>query len=143
MNGTHPPSLPSLEESQHLLDQFLFYLGVTQYFFDPRAFSDSMILLFQSPAIYRQERKGQCYTEYLLVMAMAKLMDVKQPTSEPPGSDLFAEAMKRLPPVHEFTKGGIMMVEILALITTYLQWCDQKQDAYFHVRSSIVNISAG
>lgn len=67
------PSIPSLEESQHLLDQFLFYLGVSQHFFDSRSFSDSMILLFQSPETREKQKRSQWYIEYLLVMAMAKL----------------------------------------------------------------------
>lgn len=127
-------SFPSLEESQHLLDQFLFYLGVSQHFFDPRSFSDDLMLLFQSPETRQQQMDSPWFTEYLLVMAMAKLMDVKHPTSQTPGTDLFAEALKRLPPLHHMGGEGVIAVEILTLITTYLQWCDRKHDAYLYVR---------
>ena len=67
-------------------------------------------------------------------MAMAKLMDVKHPTSQTPGADLFAEALNRLPPLHHMGGEGVVTVEILTLITTYLQWCDRKHDAYLYVR---------
>jgi proline utilization trans-activator len=126
-------SIPSLEESQHLLDQFLYYLGVSQHFFDSRSFSDSMVLLFQTTETREQQKQTTWYTEYLLVMAMAKLMDVEQPTSQPPGSGLFAEALKRLPPLHKLGDEGVIAVEILTLVATYLQWCDRKHDAYLHV----------
>ncbi|KGO42972.1 Transcription factor, fungi [Penicillium expansum] len=126
-------SFPSLEESQHLLDQFLFYLGVSQHFFDPRSFSDDLMLLFQSPETRQQQMNSPWFTEYLLVMAMAKLMDVKHPTSQTPGTDLFAEALKRLPPLHHMGGEGVIAVEILTLITTYLQWCDRKHDAYLYI----------
>ncbi|KAJ5943488.1 hypothetical protein N7516_003656 [Penicillium verrucosum] len=126
-------SFPSLEESQHLLDQFLFYLGVSQHFFDPRSFSDDLMLLFQSPETRQQQINSPWFTEYLLVMAMAKLMDVKHPTSRTPGADLFAEALKRLPPLHHMGGEGVVAVEILTLITTYLQWCDRKHDAYLYI----------
>ncbi|KAJ5110131.1 hypothetical protein N7532_002776 [Penicillium argentinense] len=126
-------SLPSLEQSQHLLDQFLFYLGVSQHFFDSRTFSDSLMLLFQSPFTREEVKRSAWYTEYLLVMAMAKLMDVETPSPHPPGSTLFAEALRRLPPLHHLGGEGIIAVEILTLITTYLQWCDRKHDAYLYI----------
>ncbi|KAH8433109.1 Zn(II)2Cys6 transcription factor [Aspergillus melleus] len=133
VNEASAPMIPSLSESQHLLDRFLFYLGVSQHFFDPRTFSDSMMLLFQSPERQRQQSHTTWFTEYLLVMAMAKLMDVEEPTSQPPGASLFAEAMRRLPRLHQLGEEGVIAVEILTLITTYLQWCDRKHDAYLYV----------
>ncbi|OQE17953.1 hypothetical protein PENSTE_c019G08083 [Penicillium steckii] len=125
--------LPSLEESQHLLEQFLFYLGVSQHFFDSRTFSDTLMLLFQSQQTREEVKRSSWYTEYLLVMAMAKLMDVESPASHPPGSALFTEALSRLPPLHHLGSEGIISVEILTLIATYLQWCDRKHDAYLHI----------
>ncbi|THC94113.1 hypothetical protein EYZ11_006402 [Aspergillus tanneri] len=133
VNDADEPTIPSLEESHHLLDKFLFYLGVNQHFFDPRSFCDSMVLLFQTPETWEQQKRTTWYTEYLLVMAMAKLMDVEQSTCQPPGSDLFAEALRRLPPLHLLGGEGVITVEILTLIATYLQWCDRKHDAYLHV----------
>lgn len=96
-----------------------------------------MSLLFQSSETQHEQKQTAWYTEYLLVMAMAKLMDVEQHTSQPPGSELFTEALGRLPPLHLLNDGGVLMVEILTLIATYLQWCDQKIDAYMHVRSHL------
>ncbi|BCR91509.1 Zn(II)2Cys6 transcription factor domain-containing protein [Aspergillus chevalieri] len=92
LNHTDEPPIPSLEASQQLLDQFLFYLGVSKHFFDSRSFSDSMVLLFQTPESREQQKRTSWFTEYLLVMAMAKLMDVEPSSCQPPGSDLFAEA---------------------------------------------------
>ncbi|KAJ5797368.1 uncharacterized protein N7503_006664 [Penicillium pulvis] len=133
VDNVDEPSIPSLEESQHLLDQFLYYLGVSQHFFDSRSFSDQMGLLFQTAESQEQQKQTTWYTEYLLVMAMAKLMDVEQPTSQPPGSELFSEALKRLPPLHHFGGEGVIVVEILTLVATYLQWCDRKHDAYIYI----------
>ncbi|KAE8331808.1 hypothetical protein BDV39DRAFT_200953 [Aspergillus sergii] len=127
------PTIPTLEESQHLLDRFLFYLGVSQHFFDPRTFSDSMVLLFQDEQTQEHQMHTIWFTEYLLVMAMAKLMDVEDPSSQPPGASLFAEAMRRLPPLHQLGEEGAITVEILTLIATYLQWCDRKHDAYLYI----------
>ncbi|KAF7595024.1 hypothetical protein BBP40_007625 [Aspergillus hancockii] len=133
VNDDAIPNIPSLEESQHLLDRFLFYLGVSQHFFDPRTFSDRMVLLFQDEETRDYQTSTTWFTEYLLVMAMAKLMDVKNPLCQPPGASLFAEAMRRLPPLHRLGEEGVIAVEILTLITTYLQWCDRKHDAYLYI----------
>lgn len=138
VEGVKDAEIPSLEESHHLLDQFLYYLGVSQHFFDPRSFSDSMVLLFQTPEICEAQKQTTWYTEYLLVMAMAQLMDVEQPTSQPPGADLFAEALRRVPPMQSLGEEGIIAVEILTLVATYLQWCDRRHDAYLYVRSLLL-----
>jgi proline utilization trans-activator len=138
VDGANSPGILSLEESHHLLDQFLYYLGVSQHFFDPRSFSDSMVLLFQTPETREQHKRTTWYTEYLLVMAMAKLIDVEQPTSQPPGSDLFAEALRRVPPLQNLGEEGVVAVEILTLVATYLQWCDRRHDAYLYVRRFFV-----
>jgi len=94
-----------------------------------------MVLLFQTPESREQQKRTSWFTEYLLVMAMAKLMDVEPSSCQPPGSDLFAEAVRRLPPLHQLGDEGVIGVEILTLIATYLQWCDRKHDAYLHVCS--------
>ena len=140
LDDVDDPSIPSLEQSQHLLDQFLYYLGVSQHFFDPRSFSDAMVLLFETAEAREQQKRTTWYTEYLLVMAMAKLMDVEKPTSQPPGSGLFAEALRRLHPLHNLGGEGIIAVEILTLVATYLQWCDRKHDAYLHVCSFLFSL---
>ncbi|KAL3252956.1 hypothetical protein ABHI18_009814 [Aspergillus niger] len=133
VEGVKDAEIASLEESHQLLDQFLYYLGVSQHFFDPRSFSDSMVLLFQTPESREEQKQTTWYTEYLLVMAMAKLMDVERPTSEPPGADLFAEALRRVPPMQSLGEEGVIAVEILALVATYLQWCDRRHDAYLYI----------
>ncbi|KAF9891771.1 hypothetical protein FE257_003252 [Aspergillus nanangensis] len=73
------------------------------------------------------------FTEYLLVMAMAKLMDVENPSQRPPGANLFAEGMRPLSALHQMGEEGIIGIKILTLILTYLQWCDRKHDAYLHI----------
>lgn len=74
------------------------------------------------------------FTLYLLVMAMGKLMEEDpREVRGPPGAFWFAEAMRRLPPLHSISEYGIVGLEILCLATTYLQWNDRKNDAYFFV----------
>ncbi|PWY96653.1 hypothetical protein BO94DRAFT_17051 [Aspergillus sclerotioniger CBS 115572] len=67
-------------------------------------------------------------------MAMAQLMNVEDPSSQPPGASSFAESMKRLPPLHQLGEEGVIAVEILTLVATYLQWWDRKHDAHLYIR---------
>jgi hypothetical protein len=134
LDGVDRLGLPSESDSRRLLDLFLSYLNITQHFLDPRAFIDTMALLFQSEAT-RQAQMGKIwFVQYLLVMAVGKLLDKDTRSYNPfPGVAYFTEAMRLLPPLHQLGKFGVISVEILCLVTMYLQWCDCKHDAYVHV----------
>ncbi|OLN89017.1 putative transcriptional regulatory protein C3C7.04-like protein 3 [Colletotrichum chlorophyti] len=125
---------PKEAEANRLLNLFNSYMGVTQHFLDQRTFTDNMTLLFQNQASRKQQMETPWFTLYLLVMAMGKLMEEDpREVLGPPGGYWFAEAMKRLPPLHGISEYGIVGLEILCLATTYLQWNDRKNDAYFFV----------
>jgi hypothetical protein len=126
--------IPSEAQSRRLMDLFLFYLGINQHFFDPRTFSDSMQLLFRNSKSRHHHMQTFWFSQYLLVMAMAKLMDSERPAFDrPPGVEFFAEAVQRLPQIHRLGDYGVMGVENLALTALYLQWLDRKHDAYLYV----------
>lgn len=128
------PALPSEVDSHRLLELFLSYLGVNQHFFDPRAFTDTMTMLFQDEQSQQNVTGSVWFVEYLLVMAMAKLMDFDTQTSETcHGLDYFAEAIRLMPPLHQIGDHGVIAVEILCLAALYLQWRDRKHDAYLYV----------
>ncbi|TPX09886.1 uncharacterized protein E0L32_008908 [Thyridium curvatum] len=127
------PDLPTQAESHHLLSLFLTWLGVNQHFFDSRAFADTMTSLFRSEASRRETMNSVWFIEYLLVMAMGKLMDFDTEVDTPHGLDYFAEAMRLMPPMHLISDHGIIGVEILSLVALNLRWRDRKYEAYFHI----------
>ncbi|KAM0713407.1 hypothetical protein Q7P37_010369 [Cladosporium fusiforme] len=127
----------SATESFRLHHLFIRYMGVTQHFLDDRAFVDNLILFFRSPRSQSQLRGSLWYLQYLLILAMGKLLDDTPGATLPPGAEYFAEALRRLPPLHELGAYGAIGVEILALIATYLQWVGKKQDAYLYVGSGV------
>lgn len=136
--STNFPGPPSQEESYRLLDLFLVYLGVSQHFLDPRIFSDNITLFHLGEPSRVRLSKSMWYVQYLLVMAMGKLLDGQsgiESSSRPPGWDYFAEAMRLLPPLGQLRETGVVAVEILAVLTTYLQWTDWPDEAYLFVRS--------
>lgn len=126
--------VPLEADAHRLLNCFLPLMGVSQHFFDPRTFMDSMALLYQSEHTQVQQMQTLWFVQYLLVLAMGMLIScpARRP-EEPPGCQYFAEAIKRLPPVYELGSNGIITVEILCLVALYLQWCDHKHDAYLYV----------
>lgn len=131
-------SLPSEAESIRLLDLFLSHIGTAQHFLDPRTFSDSLALLYRGPEAREAQMATMWFTQYLLVIALAKLVDVETTVvnGEPPGGEFFGEAMRRLPGMHQLPSCGVVAVELLCLVGVYLQWCDRKRDAYFYVSNS-------
>ncbi|KAF4468758.1 transcriptional regulatory [Fusarium albosuccineum] len=134
------PSLALLPktESRRLFERFSSLMGINQHFLDPRTFSDSMDLLYQSEASQVRQMQTMWYTEYLLVMAVGMLIgSTSEGSSNPPGNSFFAEAIHRLPPMHKLGSHGILAVEILCLASLYLQWCDRKYDAYLYIGSAV------
>lgn len=132
----HPPPLPlSKAESSRLVDLFVSQMGIDQHFLDPRAFYDAMTLLYKDEATRAAQMQSLWFIQYLLIMGLGML--ISSPSTEAgraPGCAYFAEAMRRLPPTYQLGTHGILSVEILCLITLYLQWRDRKHEAYVHVR---------
>ncbi|KAI4596419.1 hypothetical protein KJ359_005549 [Pestalotiopsis sp. 9143b] len=132
------PDLPTEQDSHRLLGLFLSYMGVNQHYLDTRTFVDNMAELFQSPASRVHQMKSIWFIQYLLIMAMGKLMDTDTQSGGPhPGVSYFAEAMRLLPQQYELGGHGVISVEILCLVALYLQWCDRKHDAYLYVGNAV------
>lgn len=131
--GTAPPLL-SKDESFRLFDIFVSWMGTHQHFLDPRSFADSIDLLYQSEGTRQTRMQTMWFNQYLLVMAVGMLIGCPNENSDnPPGNTYFAEAMRRLPPIHELGSHGTIAVEILCLASLYLQWCERRHDAYLYV----------
>lgn len=132
-NKALPPRLPK-SESFRFFNRFISLMGITQHFLDPRAFSDNLDLMYKNPASRAGQERTLWYIQYLLVMAIGMLIGCPSDGSGvPPGNAYFAEAMRLLPPTYQLGEHGIISVEILCLVSLYLQWCDRRHDAYLYV----------
>lgn len=135
VHGSPTPELISQGQSRQLFETFLSLMGVNQHFVDPRAFSDSLDLLYQDEPTRLRQMRTLWYTQYLLVMAVGMLIgSPSESPASPPGTSFFAEAIKNIPPTYELGSHGVLAVETLCLAGLYLQWCDRKHDAYVYVR---------
>lgn len=132
------PELLSKKESYRLFDLFVSLMGTTQHFIDPRTFGDQIDLLYHNEFTRAAQMRTTWFTEYLIVIALALTMaSPSEKSDNPPGSAYFAEAMRRLPPLHQLGSHGIIAVEILCLTGLYLLWCDRKHDAYLYIGSAV------
>ncbi|KAL5608671.1 hypothetical protein FOVSG1_003352 [Fusarium oxysporum f. sp. vasinfectum] len=138
VHGSPTPELISQGQSRQLFETFLSLMGVNQHFVDPRAFSDSLDLLYHDEATRLRQMQTLWYTQYLLVMAVGMLIgSPSESPASPPGTSFFAEAIKNIPPTYELGSHGVLAVETLCLAGLYLQWCDRKHDAYVYVGSAL------
>ncbi|KAJ0132329.1 hypothetical protein HZ326_24577, partial [Fusarium oxysporum f. sp. albedinis] len=128
-----------INRAKRVISQYASLLmGVNQHFVDPRAFSDSLDLLYQDEPTRLRQMRTLWYTQYLLVMAVGMLIgSPSESPASPPGTSFFAEAIKNIPPTYELGSHGVLAVETLCLAGLYLQWCDRKHDAYVYVGSAL------
>lgn len=130
------PSLPNEQEAHRILESFISTSGDAYHFFDQRLFADRLISFYQSPVNLR-ESDSLWYIELLLVLALGQLFSGDSGIErDPPGVAYFLEAKLLLPDISTLRKSPTQGVEILCLMSFYLQCCDQKEDAYIHVCTS-------
>ena len=127
------PNLPSEEEAYGLLDGVLFYFGETQHLFDARDASDQLAIIYEDPQESLQS-PSIGFLQALLVFALGRLLRGESDVlNAPPGFALFNYALDLLPCPSELRAHGVAGIEILAIITVYLQNIDRKDDAASYV----------
>lgn len=135
-SGRPPPILPSEQEAHKILEIFISTSGDIYHFFDQRLFADRLISFYRSPT-NSTNPNDLWYIELLLVLAIGQLFSGDSGTDiDPPGATYFLEAKLLLPNNDSLRKSETLGVEILCLMSFYLQCCDQKEDAYINVRAS-------
>jgi hypothetical protein len=128
------PSLPSEEEAYQLLDSVLFYFGETQHLFDARDASDQLAIIYEDPQESLQS-PGIGFLQALLIFAIGRLLcGESDGSNSPPGYALFKYALDLLPCPSELRAHGVAGIEVLAIITVYLQNIDRRDDAASYVR---------
>ena len=128
--------LPSEQEAHDKVEIFVSALGDAYHFFDQRLFADRLESFYQSP-INLRDSESLWHIEFLLVLALGNLFSGDISTDmHPPGITYFLAAKNLLPDINTLRRGRTLGVEILCLMSLYLQCCDQKEDAYIDVRAS-------
>ncbi|OOQ83545.1 hypothetical protein PEBR_35441 [Penicillium brasilianum] len=138
LGASYPvPNLPSEEEAYQLLHHVLFYFGETQHLFDARDASDQLAIIYENPQESLQN-PSIGFLQALLIFALGKLLrgDLDG-SSSPPGFALFTYALDLLPCPSELRAHGVAGIEVLAIITVYLQNIDRRDDAASYIGLAI------
>jgi proline utilization trans-activator len=124
---------PTEEEAELLLNTVLTSIGSLQHLFDPRSVSDHLALDFTGHEPL-DDPTNLWYVELLLVFAVGELLLGRLGDNASfPGEMYFMEAMNNMPVISHLNASGTQGIEIMGLLTFYLQCADRKDDAYIYV----------
>lgn len=124
---------PTEEEAELLLHTVLTSIGSLQHLFDPRSVSDHLSLdcMGHEPHV---DPSNLWHVELLLVFAVGELLLGRLGDDASfPGEKYFMEAMHNMPGISHLNASGTRGIEIMGLLTFYLQCADRKDDAYVYV----------
>ncbi|KAH6989083.1 hypothetical protein BKA56DRAFT_641098 [Ilyonectria sp. MPI-CAGE-AT-0026] len=123
---------PSLSEAHALLDTVLRSVGKLQHLFEPRALSDRLSMTYAQPPS-PTHAKDMWYIELLMVFALGELLQGRLRSGVIfPGADFYLEAEKHLPEFSSLRENGIQSVEVIGMMTFFLQCADCRDDAYVY-----------
>ena len=128
-------NIPSRDYSEYLMTTVLFHLGSIYHLFDKEDFRNKLVVIYDNKAagegIPTQSEPLLSYLRFLLVIAIGKLLLGRGATElGPPGAGDFLQVMARLPDLSTMYRYQVISIEILCLISLYLQAADMRSVAY-------------
>ena len=126
--------LPSLDHALYLSNTVKFRICQMFDLFDEAEFMKELHEFYTEPSEKLRCSKMWCI-KYFLIVAFGKafLERSTKPTS-PPGSTYFIQAMNLLPNSEDLYREPIIAIEILCMVSLYLQSSDMRRSAYSYVR---------
>ena len=89
---------------------------------------------YEEPSVKMKSSKSW-YIKFLLILAFGKaFLERSGDKTSPPGSNYFIQAMDLLPNTEAMYREPIMAIEILCMVSLYLQSVDMRRSAYSYVR---------
>ncbi len=123
--------MPSREYAKYLSETVLFHLGDIYHVFDKESFMEMLDAFYN----HDQPLKDLWHVQLLLVIAFGKLFLRRGASSlGPPGATDFLRALRLQSDVLDLWDDPILRVEILCLISLYLNTADMRPTAYTFVR---------
>jgi proline utilization trans-activator len=122
--------MPSREYAKYLSETVLFHLGDTYHVFEKESFMEMLNAFYD----HDQPLKHLWHMQLLLVIAFGKLFLRRGASSlGPPGAADFLRALRLQPDVLDLWSDPVLRMEILCLITLYLNTADMRPTAYTFV----------
>ncbi len=131
--GRYDVELPSESQAYQLQESISVTLGDAYYIIDHRQFADRIASIYQSHRDGTQASDLE-FIRFLLVLALGSLIiPHTNDNMHPPGIDYFLRAKSVLPDIASLRQEPVIAIEVLCLLSFYLQCCDQRDDAYIYV----------
>ncbi|KAF2720209.1 hypothetical protein K431DRAFT_271272 [Polychaeton citri CBS 116435] len=123
--------LPTTDFALFLINAVKFHCGQLFHVFDEKVFMQGFGT-FQQQGGKCQDPSNLWFVHYLLVLALGKAFIVRVGKQrQPPGADLFVQAMKILPDITFTTSSDpLQTIEVLCCAAIYLQCLDMRKAAY-------------
>lgn len=127
-------NVPSIDYAIFLTNSVKFHIGQLFHLFDEAEFMYHLHEFYKDP-LRKAQKNGLWYIQFLLVLALGKAVIVqsREGSSGPPGSDLFLRAMALMPtPAHLFSD-ALTAIELLCAVSLYFQLADLRNSALIYV----------
>lgn len=125
--------LPSREYAKYLAETTLFHLGETHHIFEKKGFMLKMNEFYDND-FCNQPLNTLWHVQLLLVIAFGKLFLRRGASSlGPPGATDFLRALKLQTDILNIWEDPILRIEVLCLMSLYLQTADMRGTAYAFV----------
>ncbi|KAL9093941.1 MAG: hypothetical protein Q9165_003864 [Trypethelium subeluteriae] len=122
--------LPAADFAIYLIDAVRFHCGQLFHMFDETTFMVHFHNFYDEPSNQRTYPR-LWYIHFLIILAFGKGFVVRAKNEkQPPGSELFVQAMKLLPDISYMYSDTIQSIEMLCCAALYLQCLDNRSAAY-------------
>ena len=127
-------NVPAVDHALYLMHTVKFHICQLFPLFDEAEFMIELHEFYGEPSEKMKSSK-MWYINFLLILAFGKAFHGQSAnTTSPPGSSYFVQAMNLLPNTEAMYREPIVAIEILCMVSLYLQSVDMRRSAYSYVR---------
>ncbi|KAL1303722.1 hypothetical protein AAFC00_007069 [Neodothiora populina] len=130
--------LPPLDFAEYLTSTVTFYAGPLYDLYDKAAFLRRLRAYYGSVASKQPEEPGLWHIQMLLVFALGRAILAREHFKcGPAGTTYFLRALDALPDTHRLYEDPVLSIEILCLLTLFMQAIDAGQEAYGYIGQAL------
>jgi hypothetical protein len=131
-------NLPSEEYAEYLTQTVHFAFGPMYHLLDKVEFSRKLHEFYQADTSSTStlQLTGLWHIQMLVIFALGtSILSRESGPSGPTGSQYFARAIEALPDCHQLSQEPVLSIEILGLISLFMQAMDMRVAAHQYVRT--------
>ena len=125
--------VPSMDYALYLTNTVKFRICQLFHLVDEAGYMSELYEFYKNPSEKIRTSK-LWYIQFLLILAFGKaLLERPAKSTTPPGSVFFVQAMDLLPNTEDLYAEPILAIEVLCMVSLYLQSVDMRRSAYSYV----------